>query len=44
MLLGVAALNAGNKIRYDGAGMKITNVADSDSLLKRKYRAGWELA
>ncbi|MEO8016231.1 MAG: gfo/Idh/MocA family oxidoreductase, partial [Pseudomonadota bacterium] len=43
MLLGVVALNAGKKIQYDGANMKVTNVSDSDSLLKRKYRAGWEL-
>jgi predicted dehydrogenase len=43
MLLGVAALNAGRKIQYDGAAMKITNVPDSDALLKRNYRAGWEL-
>ena len=43
MLLGVVALNAGKKIEYDGAGMKIRNVADSDSLLKRSYRAGWSL-
>ncbi len=44
MLLGIAALNAGKKIEYDAANMKIRNVTDSDSLLKRKYRAGWELA
>jgi len=43
MLLGVVALNAGKKIQYDGASMKVTNVADSDALLKRAYRAGWEL-
>jgi predicted dehydrogenase len=43
MLLGVAALNAGKKISYDGAAMKITNVPDSDALLKRTYRAGWAL-
>ena len=43
MLLGVAALNAGKRIDYDGANMKVTNVPDSDALLKRKYRAGWEL-
>jgi predicted dehydrogenase len=41
MLLGVAALNAGKKIEYDGAGMKVTNVPDSDALLKRRYREGW---
>jgi predicted dehydrogenase len=44
MLLGVAALNAGKKIQYDGANMKVTNVPDSDALLKRKYRSGWELS
>ncbi len=43
MLLGVAALNAGKKIHYDGANMKITNVPNSDALLKRAYRTGWEL-
>jgi predicted dehydrogenase len=41
MLLGVVALNAGKKIDYDGANMKVTNVPDSDALLKRAYRAGW---
>jgi predicted dehydrogenase len=44
MLLGVAALNAGKKIQYDGANMKIANVTDSDVLLKRNYRPGWELS
>jgi hypothetical protein len=39
----VASLNAGKKIQYDGASMKITNVPDSDALLKRKYRTGWAL-
>ena len=43
MLLGVAALNAGKKIHYDGANMKITNVPNSDALLKHAYRSGWEL-
>jgi predicted dehydrogenase len=41
MLLGVVALNAGKKIEYDGAGMRVTNVTDSDALLKRRYREGW---
>ncbi len=41
MLLGVVALNAGKKIEYDGAAMKVKNVADSDALLKRTYREGW---
>jgi hypothetical protein len=44
MLLGVVALNAGKQIRYDGANMRITNVPDSDALLKRAYREGWKPA
>jgi predicted dehydrogenase len=44
MLLGVAALNAGHKIQYDAHNMQITNVSDSDALLKRRYRKGWELS
>jgi predicted dehydrogenase len=44
MLLGVAALNAGKKIQYDGASMRITNVPDSDALLKRRNREGWALS
>jgi predicted dehydrogenase len=43
MLLGVAALNAGGKIEYDPDNMRITNIPDSDALLKRRYRKGWEL-
>ncbi len=44
MLLGVVALNAGKKIGYDGANMRVTNVADSDALLKRRNREGWSLS
>jgi predicted dehydrogenase len=44
MLLGITALNAGKKIEYDAKNMRITNVADSDALLKRKYRQGWNLS
>jgi predicted dehydrogenase len=43
MLLGVAALNAGTRIDYDGANMRITNVPDGDQYLKRQYRSGWSL-
>lgn len=44
MLLGIAALNAGKKIEYDAENMRITNVPDSDALLKRQYREGWALS
>ena len=41
MLLGVVALNAGKKIEYDGANMRVTNVAMANDYLKREYRTGW---
>jgi len=44
MLLGVVALNAGKKIHYDGANMKITNAPDAEQFLKRQYRQGWSLS
>ena len=43
MLLGIVALNAGKRIEYDAAAMKVKNVADSDALLRRRYREGWGL-
>ena len=44
MLLGVVALNAGKKIHYDGANMKITNAPQAEQFLKREYRQGWALS
>lgn len=41
MLLGVVALRAGKKISYDGAKMRVTNIASANDFLKRDYRAGW---
>jgi len=41
MLLGVVALRAGKKISYDGADMRVTNVAAANDYLKREYRPGW---
>jgi len=43
MLLGVVALNAGKRIDYDGANMRITNAEDANQHLKREYRQGWAL-
>lgn len=45
MLLGLVALRSGQgrKIRYDSAGMRLTNAPDADHFLTREYRAGWEL-
>jgi len=41
MLLGVVALKAGRKLEYDGANMRITNVAAANQYLDREPRAGW---
>jgi len=41
MLLGIVALRAGKKINYDGANMRVTNVAQANDFLRREYRQGW---
>jgi hypothetical protein len=41
MLLGVVALRAGAKIRYDGDNMRVTNVLGANDYLTRQYRSGW---
>ena len=41
MLLGVVALRAGKKLSYDGANMRVTNIASANDFLKRDYRTGW---
>ena len=41
MLLGVVALRAGRKIEYDGAAMRVTNVASANDFLQRAPRTGW---
>jgi hypothetical protein len=41
MLLGMVALNAGKKIEYDGAQMRVTNAVAANDFLKREYRTGW---
>jgi predicted dehydrogenase len=41
MLLGIVALRAGKRISYDGASMRVTNVAAANDFLRRDYRPGW---
>ena len=43
MILGIAAMRAGQPIAYDGAAGRITNAADANQYLDREYRKGWEL-
>jgi predicted dehydrogenase len=44
MLLGVVALNAGKKIQYDAANLKITNAPEAEQYLHRQWRQGWSLS
>jgi predicted dehydrogenase len=43
ILLGCVALRAGQKLEWDGPGMKATNDADAAKFIKRDYRAGWKI-
>ena len=43
ILLGVAALRAGAKLRYDGASMRFTNNDGANEFLTRTYRQGFSL-
>jgi predicted dehydrogenase len=43
VVLGCVAMRAGKKIEWDGPNMKITNMPEANSLLRREYRKGWEL-
>lgn len=43
MILGVAAMRAGQPIEYDGEAGRITNLAEANRFLDRDYRKGWEL-
>ena len=43
MLLGLVAYRAGKTLDYDGAKGEVTNSAEGNDLLSRKYRGGWTL-
>jgi len=43
VLLGTIAVRTGQKLYWDPANMKITNSADANELVGRKYREGWTL-
>ncbi|MFO8163986.1 MAG: hypothetical protein ACQEQO_01005 [Thermodesulfobacteriota bacterium] len=44
MLLGLVAYHVGKKLDYDGPAGRVTNRAEANSLLGKKYRPGWTLA
>ncbi len=41
--LGTIALRTGQKVSFDSANMKITNIAEANRYMYREYRKGWEL-
>jgi len=43
MLLGLVAYRIGKKIEYDGASGRVTDSAEGNDLLRRRYRPGWTL-
>jgi len=43
ILLGNVALRAGQKVEWDAKNMKITNIPNSEHLIKRDYRKGFGL-
>jgi predicted dehydrogenase len=43
MLLGLVAHRAGKRLEYDGAKGQVTNMAEANEWLKRKYRENWTL-
>jgi hypothetical protein len=43
MHLGLVAYRVGKKVSYDGAAGQVTDNAEANALLSRKYRAGWTL-
>ena len=43
VLLGNVAMRAGKKVLWDAKKMQATNLANSDALITRQYRKGWEL-
>jgi len=43
VLLGPLAVRAGKKITWDAAGLKVPGMNEADPLIRRPYRAGWNL-
>jgi predicted dehydrogenase len=44
VLLGNVAIRArGQKLEWDGPGLRVTNVPEANAFLRREYRGGWSL-
>ena len=44
VLLGNLAIRLGKKLDWDGPNMKALNAPEADALIRREYRAGWQLS
>ncbi len=44
VLLGNLAVRLGKKIQWDSQSLKATNAPEADSLIRREYRKGWDVA
>ncbi len=42
-LLGNVAIRTGQKLEWDGPGLRVTNVADANRFIQTEYRRGWEV-
>ena len=44
VLLGNVAFRTGKTLQWDGENLQATNCPEADRLIKKQYRAGWEVA
>jgi predicted dehydrogenase len=44
VLLGTVAYRLGKRLDWDGTTLKATNCPEADRLVRKQYRAGWEVA
>ncbi len=44
VLLGNVAYRLGRKLEWDAASLRATNCPEADALIRKDYRAGWEVA
>jgi predicted dehydrogenase len=44
VLLGTVAYRLGKKLDWDGPSLRATNCPEADRLVRKQYRAGWEVA
>jgi hypothetical protein len=43
VMLGSVAYRVGERLEWDAANLRVTNVPQANALLRREHRSGWEL-